>query len=67
MDNSGPCRGCDAARSNLPWKIKKMTQVVHRFRWNGSPEDRLEELVDREWPVIKGLCGYASATLSPLG
>jgi hypothetical protein len=44
-----------------------MTQVVRRFRWNGSPEDRLEELVDREWPVIKGLCGYAYETLSPLG
>jgi hypothetical protein len=52
--------------NNLPWNIKKMTQVL-RFRWNGSPEDRLEELVDREWPVIKRLCGYASATQSPLG
>ena len=41
--------------------------MVHRFRWNGSPEDRLEELVDREWLVINGLGGYASATQSPAG
>ena len=52
---------------SIPWSNKNLDAGGAPFLLEGFAQTRLREFADREWPVIKGLGGYASETLSPLG